>query len=112
MLSYAQALSQAGAGQFRTLLTWTAATAILVPLIATSAVPARFATAVLGGWLGGNVAAFVYFALLCKFEKDQGYQLSSATVVAVGLTLAALVVAVAIFARAAARREMTDATAS
>jgi len=68
--------------------------------------------AVLGGWLGGNVAAFVYFALLSKFEKDQGYQFSSSTIVVVGLMLAALAVAVAIFARAAARREMTDATAS
>jgi hypothetical protein len=105
MLSYAQVLSQAGAGQFRTLITWTAVMAILVPLIATSAVPARFATAVLGGWLGGNVVAFVYFALLGTFEKGQGYQLSSATVVAIGLTLAALAVAVAIFARAAAQRE-------
>jgi len=105
ILSYAQVLSQAGAGHFRTLLTWTAVMAILVPLIATAAVPARFATAVLGGWLGGNVVAFVYFALLCKFEKDRGYQLSSATVIAVGLALAALVVAVAIFARAAAQRE-------
>ena len=105
MLSYAQALSQAGAGQFRTLLTWTAAMAILVPLIATSAVPARFATAVLGGWLGGSVVAFVYFALLCKYEKGQGFQLSSATVVAVGVALAALVVAIAIFARAAIQRE-------
>ena len=105
MLSYAQVLSHAGAGQFRTLLTWTAVMAILVPLIATSAVPARFATAVLGGWLAGNAVAFVYFALLAKFLKDQSNQFSSATVVAVGLTLAALVVAVTIFARAAVRHE-------
>jgi len=105
MLRSAEVLSQAGAGQLRTLLTWTAVMAILVPLIATSAVPARFATAVLGGWLAGNVVAFVYFALLSKFLKDRGYQFSSATVVAVGLTLAALVVAVTIFARAAVRHE-------
>jgi hypothetical protein len=105
LLIYAHELSAAGVGQDGTAITWTAVAAIVVPLVATSAVPARFATALLGGWLGASVVAFVNFALIYRYQNQRGTQVNSAPVIAFGVLLAALIAATTIFARAAARHE-------
>src|SRR5262249_18331494 len=104
-LFYARHLSAAGWGQYWTLNIWTAVAAVVVPLIATSVVPARFAAAVLGGWTGANVAVFSYYVLLFSYESGQGYDLSPIPVIWFGLALAALVVLVVLFALATVRRE-------
>ena len=110
-LFYAQRLSAAGVGGYWTISIWTAVMAVVVPLIATSAVPARFATAVLGGWVGGNVVVFAYYAFTLGYEKGQGVHVTPVPVIWFGVALAALVVFVTLFARAAAQRQQEAASA-
>jgi hypothetical protein len=104
-LIYAQRLSAASVGGYWTISIWTAVMAVAVPLIATSAVPAQFATAVLGGWVGGNVVVFAYYAFTLGYYSGKGVHITPVPVIWFGLALAALVVFVTLFARAAARRE-------
>jgi hypothetical protein len=98
-------------GGYWTISIWTAVMAVVVPLIATSAVPARFATAVLGGWVGGNVVVFAYYAFTLGYADGHGAHVTPVPVIWFGLALAALVVFVTLFARAAAQRQQGAASA-
>jgi hypothetical protein len=110
-LIYAQRLSAASVGGYWTISIWTAVMAVAVPLIATSAVPAQFATAVLGGWVGGNVVVFAYYAFTLGYADGHGAHVTPVPVIWFGLALAALVVFVTLFARAAAQRQQGAASA-
>jgi hypothetical protein len=105
LVAYSQRLAVADLSTYLTITIWTAVAALIVPLIATSAVPARFAVALLGGWLAANLATFVYFILFLGYENANGVHVNPVPVVVFGLAIGALLITVALFARAAARRE-------
>ena len=79
--------------------------ALVVPLIATSAVPTRFAVALLAGWIAANAVTLAYFTMFQSYENTNDVHVNPAPVILFGFTTGALVIAVPFFARAAAQRE-------
>jgi hypothetical protein len=80
---------------------WATVMAALVPACAVAVLPRRFGVSILAGWIGGAFSIFVYETLLLNYSRDQGASISSAPNVVFGITLLALVVAAAFFARTA-----------
>jgi hypothetical protein len=75
---------------------WATFLALVVPWCAALAAPRRFGVALLGGWIGGGAAFFVYyFSVLARLE------FGSIPVSIFGLTLLVLLVVTVLFARTA-----------
>jgi hypothetical protein len=80
---------------------WATVMAVLVPACAVAVLPRRFGISLLAGWIGGAFSIFVYESLLLNYSRNQGVSISSAPNIAFGITLLALMVVAAFFARTA-----------
>ena len=80
---------------------WATVMAVLVPACAVAVLPCRFGISLLAGWIGGAFSIFLYESLLLNYARNLGASISSAPNVAFGITLLALMVVTAFFARSA-----------
>ena len=95
-------VAQGQPGEYLAWSVWTAVMALAVPVFALVVTPARFAVAILFGWLAADVAFFVYHYFFWNYQHTNGYTpLSTAPLMVFGVAVAVLIGTAALFARGA-----------
>jgi hypothetical protein len=95
-------VAQSQPGEYLAWSIWTAVMALAVPVFAMVVTPARFAVAILFGWLAADVAFFAYHYFFWNYQHANGYTpLSTAPLAVFGVAVAMLIATVALFTRGA-----------